>query len=80
MKTVGPAINFFLFRINTFTLLQLEITNQVYVTINQHLVDHDLFSTTSSIKPNFFASIGVIKLSLSKAILISSTPFPVCFE
>ena len=38
------------------------------------------FSTTESIRPNFFASSAVIKLSRSKAFEISSTDFPVCFE
>ena len=37
-----------------------------------NVVDQALFSTTSSIKPKFFASVGVIKLSLSNAFVISS--------
>ena len=47
---------------------------------NLDIVYYDLFSTTWSIKPNSFAISGVIKLSLSRAFLISSTDLPVCFE
>ena len=46
----------------------------------QHVVYYDLFSTTSSINPNDFAESAVIKLSLSRAVLISSTLFPVCLD
>ena len=46
----------------------------------QYIVFYDLFSTTSSIKPKSLATFAVIKLSLSKADLTSSTDLPVCLE
>ena len=55
-------------------------TNQVSNITFQYMVFYDLFSTTSSIKPKDTAVSAVIKLSLSKADLISSTDLPVCFE
>ena len=46
----------------------------------QYMVCYDLFSTTSSIRPKDLAVSAVIKLSLSKADLISSTDLFVCLE
>ena len=70
----------FLFRINLITLLQESNFNQVEVVKKLYIVSYCLLSTTLSINPNSFAFSGVIKLSLSKATLISSTDLPVCLE
>ena len=70
----------FLFRINLNTLLQVSNFNQVEVVEELYVVSYCLLSTTLSIKPKSFAFSGVIKLSLSKEVLISSTDFPVCLE
>ena len=48
--------------------------------LSQSLVYYFLFSTTESISPKDLAVSAVIKLSLSKAVLISSTDLPVCLE
>ena len=62
------------------TLLQLTLLNQVEVVDYLDIVVYSLFSTTLSINPKSFALSGVMKLSLSRADLISSTDFPVCLE
>ena len=66
--------------INIDTLIHVSIFNQVEVVNKLYVVINYLLSTTLSIKPNSFALSGVIKLSLSKASLISATDLPVCLE
>ena len=70
----------FYFRISLSTLLQISYYNQVEVVNKLYVVINYLLSTTLSINPKSFALSGVIKLSLSSALEISSTDFPVCFE
>ena len=70
----------YLFRINLITLLHVDQSNQAWVVKKLYIVNYSRLTTTLSIKPKSFAFSGVIKLSLSKAVFISSTDLPVCFE
>ena len=70
----------FFFRISLNTLLHLTHSNQVWVVENLYVVNYCLLTTTLSISPKSFALSGVIKLSLSRADLISSTDLFVCLE
>ena len=62
------------------TLLHLTHSNQVWVVENLYVVNYYLLTTTLSISPKSLALSGVIKLSLSRADLISSTDLFVCLE
>ena len=67
-------------RINKLTLFIRLNDIKIQISYVQHIVCYALFSTTSSINPKDLAVSAVIKLSLSSAVLISSTFLPVCLE
>ena len=71
-KISNESINLFYY--DYLNLIKFQIN------LSQYVVYYILFSTTSSIRPNDLATSAVIKLSLSRALLISSTDLFVCFE
>ena len=87
LSTERTIKNIFIICVHNFYIESVKLLyyNEVIVIKFQilqilYMVCYDLLSTTSSIKPKDLASSAVIKLSLSKAFLISSTDFSVCFE